>query len=412
MRLPPRRIDQMYLHTFVFALLIVATNAVGAKAYELTWGLSFEVAQRTAQGTITLGKGAEQIRSIDFKLTPAYGEFSGDGKIEHSQMRLLWTPPPEGGSLRYRVAIDERRANGKFRSYFPGEWAIFRGDRVFPSARVRARKGASSNAKLLLNLPEGWHQDTPYVIAADGSYPIDDRARRFDRPVGWLAVGAIGTRREIIAKVEIALAGPKDEGMRRMDILAFLNFALPKMREAMQQMPEKILIVSAPDPMWRGGLSAPRSLYLHLDRPMISENGTSTLLHELVHVVTRIRGQAPEDDWIAEGIAEFYAVELLYRAGGMTKARHKRTLGWMRNWSKRVKSLRNKRSSGQITARAALLFRAVDSEIRRLSDGQRSIDDVTRVLMLDPSVSTAEFITAAESVAGRPLESLDTRLLQ
>ena len=43
----------------------------------------------------------------------------------------------------------------------------------------------------------------------------------------------------------------------------------------------RLLIVSAGDPMWRGGLSGPSSMFLHSDRPLISENRTSTLLHEL-----------------------------------------------------------------------------------------------------------------------------------
>jgi|CXWL01.1.fsa_nt_gi hypothetical protein len=400
------------LMRFLLFLLLLIATAAQANTYDLTWRLKFEAGQKTAQGTVTLGAGSELVRDIDFKITPAYSEITADGKIERTGERLKWTPPPAGGSLHYRVKIDERRKNGKFRSYFPGDWAIFRGDRVFPSARVRARGNARSLAKLIVEVPVGWHCDTPYVIADDGSYPLDDPKRRFDRPVGWMLVGAIGMRREVIADVEVALAGPKDQGMRRMDSLAFLNFALPKMREALHELPPKILIVSAPDPMWRGGLSAPRSLYLHLDRPMISENGTSTLLHELTHVITRIRGEEPKDDWIAEGIAEFYAVELLYRAGGMTKARHTRTLNWMRDWSRHVTKLRKKRSSGQITARAALLMHSVDLEIRKATDGARDIDDVTRILMRDPKVSTAEFIAAAESVAGARLKTLHVKLLR
>lgn len=402
----------MLLVRLLLLVLLTGANLAAAKPYELTWRLKFDETAHTAVGSVTLGAGAKRVHSIDFKLTPAYSQISADGPLERRADRLIWTPPATGGTLRYRVQLNEKRKNGTYRSYFPGKWAIFRGDRVFPSARVRSRKGAQSVAKLILELPAGWHYDTPYLIAADGSFPVDDLARRFDRPVGWILVGDIGTRREIIADVEIALGAPKDQGMRRMDILAFLNFALPKMREALHQMPAKILIVSAPDPMWRGGLSAPRSLYLHLDRPMVSENGTSTLLHELIHVVTRIRGEQADDDWLAEGLAEFYAVELLYRAGGMTKARHQRTLRWMRSWGKRVKSLRKERSSGQVTARAALLLRAVDLEIRKKTVGARDIDDVTRLLMRDPKVSTAEFIAAAQGVAGGELIALKTPLLR
>ena len=283
---------------------------------------------------------------------------------------------------------------------------------MFPSAKVRAAKGAESRARLVLDVPKSWHQDTPYILNADGSYTVDDPDRRFDRPVGWMLVGDIGTRREVIAGTEVALGAPKDEGMRRMDMLAFLNYTLPAMKDAFGALPPKIFIVSAPDPMWRGGLSAPRSLYLHLDRPMVSENATSTLLHELTHVVTRIRGEADDDDWLAEGLAEFYAVELLYRSGGMTEARHDKTLAWLADWGKKVKSLRKDRSSAETTARAALLLLEVDREIAKATGGRQNLDDVTRRLMRERKVSTAEFIAAAEKVAGRKLKALDTPLLQ
>ena len=164
--------------------------------------------------------------------------------------------------------------------------------------------------------------------------------------------------------------------------------------------------------MWRGGLSAPRSLYLHLDRPMISENATSTLLHELTHVITRIRGQRDDDDWLAEGLAEYYAVELLYRTGGMTDARHQRTLDWLADWGKNVKSLRAERSSAETTARAVLLLIEVDREITKATDGKKNLDDVTRRLMRERKVSTREFIEISEKVAGHKLKSLDTPLLR
>ena len=50
-------------------------------------------------------------------------------------------------------------------------------------------------------------------------------------------------------------------------------------------------------------MSGPGSLYVHADRPMISENGTSTMLHELVHVAMGVSGSA-HDDWLVEGLAE------------------------------------------------------------------------------------------------------------
>jgi predicted metalloprotease with PDZ domain len=399
---------------FLLALAtLLLSLPVHAERYDLTWKLSFDVKSKTALGSLELGKGRDQLRTLDFEFPEAYSDIRADGTLERKGKRALWTPPEKGGTISWRVRIDETRDNGAYRSHFPGDWAIFRGDRVFPKARVRSLKGAESRARLILDIPESWHLDTPYLTEADGTtYIVDDPDRRFDRPVGWMLVGDIGTRREVIAGTEVALGAPKDEGMRRMDMLAFLNYTLPAMKEAYGELPEKILIVSAQDPMWRGGLSAPRSLYLHLDRPMISENATSTLLHELTHVITRIRGENDDDDWLAEGLAEFYAVELLYRTGGMTEARHQRTLDWLADWGNNVKSLRAERSSAETTARAALLLVEVDREIQKATDGKKNFDDVTRKLMRERKVSTAEFIEISEKVAGRKLKSLDTALLR
>jgi predicted metalloprotease with PDZ domain len=397
---------------FALAALLLSFSAHAAR-YDLTWRLSFDPKTKSALGSLELGKGRDQLRTLDFEFPEAYSDIRADGTLERKGKRALWTPPAEGGTLRWRVRIDETRDNGAYRSYFPGDWAIFRGDRVFPKARVRALKGAQSRARLILDVPKSWHLDTPYLTEADGStFIVDDPDRGFDRPVGWMLVGDIGTRREVIAGTEVSLAAPKDEGMRRMDMLAFLNFTLPAMKQAFGELPPKILIASAPDPMWRGGLSAPQSLYLHLDRPMISENATSTLLHELTHVITRIRGERDDDDWLAEGLAEYYAVELLYRTGGMTEARHQRTLDWLADWGKNVKSLRAERSSAQTTARAALLLVEVDREIQKATQGKKNLDDVTRKLMRERKVSTAEFIEISEKVAGRKLKALDTALLR
>lgn len=397
----------------LFLIFGAAAAAAPAATYDLTWRLGFDPRTKTALGSLELGRGREQLRTLDFEFPEAYSDIRADGTLERKGKRALWTPPAKGGTISWRVRIDETRDNGAYRSHFPGDWAIFRGDRVFPKARVRALKGAQSRARLIFDIPKDWHLDTPYLTEADGStFIVDDPDRRFDRPVGWMLVGDIGTRREVIAGTEISLAAPKDEGMRRMDMLAFLNYTLPAMKDAWGTLPDKILIVSAPDPMWRGGLSAPRSLYLHLDRPMISENATSTLLHELTHVITRIRGEDDDDDWLAEGLAEFYAVELLHRSGGMTDGRHQRTQDWLADWGKNVKSLRAERSSAETTARAAQLLRAVDQEIQKATDGEKSLDDVTRKLMRERKVSTDEFIETAEKVAGRKLKALDTGLLR
>ena len=48
--------------------------------------------------------------------------------------------------------------------------------------------------------------------------------RRFDQPTGWIVTGALGVRRERIAGVRVAVAGPVDHNVRRLDTLAMLNW--------------------------------------------------------------------------------------------------------------------------------------------------------------------------------------------
>ncbi|MCB1628426.1 MAG: hypothetical protein KDI48_11900, partial [Xanthomonadales bacterium] len=183
------------------------------------------------------------------------------------------------------------------------------------------------------------------------------------------------------------------------------------MRDAFGALPDKLLLVIGPEPMWRGGLSGPNSLFMHADRPLISTNATSTLLHELTHVITRIRGAEPSDDWLAEGLAEYYGLELLRRSGGITQDRFDAALKWQRNWGKSVKSLRVARSRGPTTARAVVLLAELDREMRSLTRGEVGLDDLVQRLRQQRSVSTEDFIKLAEALAEGPLEALDTPLL-
>src|SRR3546814_11442166 len=118
---------------------------------------------------------------------------------------------------------------------------------------------------------------------------------------------------------------------------------------------------------------------MHADRPVVSENGTSSLVYELVHVFSRIK-DSDRSDWITEGLAEYYAIELVRRAGGMSEDRYQRVREDLTKWSRKVDSLRTEHSTGPITATAVLLLQEPDREIRPRSKARHSLADVTRGL--------------------------------
>jgi predicted metalloprotease with PDZ domain len=395
-------------------LLLFAAAATARTEYGVDYTVQFLPKAGQAQVSIAITPGEGSARELRLSM-PAdrYTQVSGDGQVERNGDAVTWTPLRDKTSrLRYRYRIDHQRRDGGYDARITDDWVIVRGDDLVPSARVRASKGADSRVRLRFVLPKGWtNVDTPFLRARDGkSFVVVNADRSFDRPVGWIIAGAVGTRREILGQTEISVAGPKGDVIRRNDMLAFFNNLVPEFRRAFGDLPPKLLIVSAGDPMWRGGLSGPRSLFLHADRPLISENGTSTLTHELTHVITRIRG-ADGDDWIAEGLAEFYSIELLRRADLLSDARADKAQEWMARHGRGIKTLTGDRSHGPRTARAVQLFRELDAEIRARSKGRRSLDDVVRALIPLREVSREDLREQVQTLTGAASAVLATPLL-
>lgn len=408
-----KRLACLLLALFLAEFLAAPALAAERTGFDVEYRVAFVPEHKAADVAIAVRSGTGRLNSLDLRM-PAdrYTAIAGDGEIERRGERVLWTVPARGGELRYRYAIDKRRRGNGYDARITDHWVIVRGDDLVPPATARTSPGADSNARLRFELPPGWtNVDTGWKLARDGErFVVVNPERRFDRPVGWVIAGEVGTRREFLEGTEVSVAAPKGEPLHRNEVLAMVHVTFPEMRAAFGKLPPKLLIVGAGDPMWRGGLSGPRSLWMHADRPLISENGTSTLLHELTHVITRIQGK--HEHWIAEGIAEYYSLALLHRSGLISDARYDKALAWMRNHGKRVKTLRGVRSHGPVTARAVTLFVALDREIRERTDEEKSLDDVVQRLMKIRTPTLEELRDVVADVSGAPSDVLDTPVLR
>ncbi|MBX2859223.1 MAG: hypothetical protein KTR17_11225 [Cellvibrionaceae bacterium] len=372
-------------------------NVKSKSIFKITYDVGFSVADSSVLVKIFISNSA-LIRSLDFNLRDHKLEkIKASGEWVEKDQRLVWTPPETGTAwLKYKIKLVNQRENGAYDAKVGEDWALFRGDDIVPPVKSRFTAGATSKSKIRFNLPKGWHSVntgwprlTSEKSKRNAEFKIVKRETRFDRPVGWIIAGDIGTRRELIGDTWVSVSAPVGEDFRRMDMLTLLHFVWPEMQKSFRKLPSKVLLVGAGNPFWRGGLSAPNSLFLHTERPMVSENGTSTLLHEFVHVITGIRGQKSHD-WIAEGLAEFYSVELLYRAGGISESRRKRVLAELDEWSENVTRLDVDYSTGPVTAKAALFFFALDDELKSVSGGKMNIDDLTRQLRNQDKVSAED----------------------
>ena len=382
------------------------TPATKVLTYDFTVIARIVPTERAAHVTLEVGRGAQNVKRLRFRIDPQrHLLFRGDGTVETDGAHVTWTPPPAGGKLNYIFRIDHLRDARRYDARCAKTWTIFRGEDLVPKARVTTENAARSRTRLRVRLPEGWGIATPYVKLRGGEYRVDHPRRRFDRPTGWMIAGALGVVREEVAGVRVSIAGPRGAGVRRQDMLALLRWSLPSLREAFASLPDRLLIVSAGDPMWRGGLSGPGSLFLHAHRPLITEDGTSPLLHEVVHAALRL-SPGPDGDWAIEGLAEYYSLEILGRSGTVSPERLQHAFEILAKRGAEATHLRSKTVSGAGTARAVSVLRALDLRIREATDETRSLDDVARLLVREGgTVTTARMQEVAQQVSGQDLTS-------
>ncbi|VVN47372.1 hypothetical protein PS662_06001 [Pseudomonas fluorescens] len=397
--------------------LLALNSAVwAAKKVDLDYHVRLLPPSDQAEVRLTLAQGSV-VRSLDFDLGDGshYSDFKADGQwqlMPGKQARGVWRPAADKASLTYRVRISHGRKSGSFDTRMTPTWALMRGDDLVPPARLDQQDGIELVSRLEFELPNGWKSvETAWPRIGKNKFRIDNVSRLFDRPTGWMLAGHLGSRRTRMGETEVTVASPRGQGMRRMDVLTLLTFVWPQVQAVFPRHPAKLLIVGANDPMWRGSLAARESIYLNTRLPLVSENGSSALVRELAQVFGRVNDRQ-RSDWISEGLAEYYAIELVRRAGGMSDERYESLHKKLVKDSQAVTSLRGEQVNPRQISRAVLLLQELDREIRLKTRNKRSLDDVMRGAMRLESVDTQEFVQLAESVIGESSKVLDSQLLR
>jgi hypothetical protein len=401
------------------AILLTSLSACGVPAsdaeanendsehiYRVTYRVTPDPAARGAHVEMSVSQRSSFLREMDMPLRDGQiSNVGGDGEVSLRDGRVVWKLPESGGKLRWFATINSKRNGGTYDAYIERDWALFRGMDIIPSARTRVLAGSASRTTLAFDLPDGWSSVTPY-FGRDDVYEVTNAGRNFVTPTGWIVLGNIGVRSDTIGHVLTKVAGPTGHSVRRVDMLALMRWNLPELLRLLPDYPDRLTFVSAAEPMWRGGLSAPGSFYIHADRPLISENATSTLLHEAVHVGMRLVGETGAD-WIVEGFAEYYSLEVLRRSGTISNERYRTAHTKLQSWGRRARQVCADRSSGSNTARAVGILAEVNAEIRKATREKKSLDDVLTALAAHKGKITVErFRDIVEEIAGQTIDAL------
>jgi len=404
--------DQALRRSLGFILLLLASLQAHGDAeswrYEVVYTAEFTADTDTVAASIRIGEGAEMFREMRFDFDPErFSDFEANGELTVEGNELKWRPGEHGGTLTFNAVLTNQRSSGSYDARITEDWALFRGNDIFPAATTRVLKNTYSDSRLIFKLPNGWSSVTRYERSErEHTYLVNNPERDFDRPTGWMLAGKLGVRRDTIGDTHVTIAAPVGQNFRRMDVMGFLNWTLPSIRKVFPTMDERLLIVAADDPMWRGGLSGPGSLYVHSDRPLISENGTSTFLHELGHVAMGASG-SDHDDWLLEGLAEYYSVKILAETGTLSERRRKRTMKDLEEWGSDVDNLFVRHSSGEVTARATVALAELDAALAKRAPGDKDLDDVVAAMIKAGGTYNYQALcTAAHEVMQGPVPEL------
>lgn len=398
------------LNLLIFCLLLMGSSVPSLADSKLQYGFEVHADFRDAPKltdeddcipvTVKVIQNRFLLRELRWKQDNYFRDYQADGELSQKGDEWLWEVPKRGGELRFCAELTHLRGE-RYDSRITKSWAIFRADDLFPAASSVVRKGAYSNTFLQFYLPQNWSSITAYREVEDHRYKVKNPDRLFDRPTGWVQLGELGVRRDRIARTSVAVSAPIGQEVTRLEILTLLTFTMPTVRDWFPDFPKRLLVASAVDGMWRGALSGPSSLYLQGERPLVSENGTSTVLHELVHVA--FQRQAKEgEDWIDEGLAEYLAIVLLHQAGGLTDKRFADALQEQKKWGATAKSLAGRNSSGAQTAKAVTLFAELHEEI----GGANFRKLVMELAKPGPDISLELVRTLAEQLVGASIVSL------
>lgn len=414
---PLRDRRRLHMLACIFCLAAIQAGGIASargdagidpdKVYQVVYEASLDPATGHAHASLSIKQPRRLVRSIELHMPgDRYLNIRPASDITIEGNRVTWRPSKKGSKLHYDFVIDHRRKNGAPDARITDTWALLKLDYLFPRASARVVKGATSAATLKLAAPEGWAIETPYGRAAGQTLDASNPHRLFDRPLGWLLAGELDVRRDKVDDRLISVASPVGNELKTNDVLAFVRWTMPSLIEVFPDFPQRLLIVSGSPEMWRGGLSGVGSLYLHRDRPLISGNRTSAMLHEIFHVASGLHGKDGAD-WIVEGLAEYYSLALLERSGGISERRYNEAFDTLAKWSAGTKCVATDRSQGEQTAHAALVMRALDTEIRVATGGKASLDTVVQMLVhANKSVTNADFRDAARELVKRPVRAL------
>jgi len=414
--LPCRRASERTPGGMAFLLLCMTMAAVivgrprgstGRETFSIDYVVTIDDRDRSVARVRWELAGIDEINALTLRFPAArFRDFEASGTLEAVPGGLKWLPKGPYAHLAYRVTIDHLRGqHQRYDSYAGPTWIVTRARALFPHVDVdwAARNGGTpkSRARLQFRLPAGWRSAAALESIGGHTFRLEQPGKVLDRPRGWFALGDLRTDREDIDGTLLQVARTPGSSLDTKALFRFLDVTLPPLQRLLATTVPQLLLISAPDPMWHGGISGEWSFYMHADRPLRTPDHTSPYLHELFHVLQDYK-PATDADWIEEGLAEYYSVELQRRAGLVDAQAFARALAYFQRYGLWNVNLTQQHDNAATNNSAPLVMYALDQRIQRATAGKARLDDVVHLLVRDGgTVDTRRFREAIKAASGK-----------
>jgi len=399
-------------HAAVCALILCLSAARLSAAPKTTFSVDYIVTISEKHPGVAKVRweltGIEEVQDLDLRFQSGrFDRFEGTGKLEPRGDGLRWIPGGPFAHLTYHAKINHVRGqHQRYDSYAAPNWIVTRPRDLFPRIAIHCRppeEAAKSRARLIFRLPSGWRSAAAVPAVGTDTYRLNQPGKVLDRPRGWFALGKFDLDRQEIGSTMVQVARMPGSALATKDLFRFLESTLPSLQKLLLAEPESVLIVSAPDPMWHGGISGDHSFYIHGNRPLRTPDKTSPYLHELFHVLQPYK-PAADADWIEEGLAEFYSLELQRRAGMIDAAAYARALGYFERYGLWNVNLTEQQDNAATNNSAPLVMYALDQHLQHATAGKQRLDDVvTQLAKQGGEVDTGRFRHLVDKVSGKKL---------